>query len=64
MIRTEGFSIFNVLFRGLIFLTQPIEPLIGHRDDSRIGFNGTKGKIFSWNIELGETIEKGRFTHV
>ena len=43
---------------------QPDKPLVGHRDDAHVGFDGAEREVGRLRLGVGQAVEKGRFTYV
>ena len=49
---------------GIDQLRQFVQSVIGHGDDTEVGFDGAKREIRTLRLRVGKTVEKGRFAHI
>ena len=49
---------------GVVDLREADQPPVGDRDHAHIGLDGAERKVCRLCLCIGQTVEKGRFTHV
>ncbi len=51
-------------FLRVVYFSQLHQPLVGHRNDAHVGFDGTEREIGCLRLSVRQTVEKGRFADV